>query len=132
MVLDPQGGAVSSTLPVQVSVAVPLAPSVVTGLPPWLHAVDVVVPPGYGTVFVTATLITLLSGFRLETLNVQMIAAPGDAKVGQVFEIPNPVVTWMPLVRGLLLSVKTVRVWPVPSVAIFEQGVTALAAPKAP
>ena len=42
------------------------------------------------------------------------------------------VVTWMPLVRGLLLSVKTVRTWPVPSVAIFEQGVTALAAPKAP
>ena len=46
IVLDPQGGAVSSTLPVQVSVAVPLAPSVVTGLPPWVQTVDVVGPPG--------------------------------------------------------------------------------------
>jgi hypothetical protein len=33
MVLKPQSGEVSFTLPVQVSVAVPLAPSVVTGLP---------------------------------------------------------------------------------------------------
>src|SRR5439155_697343 len=132
MVLGPQSGATSSTLPVHVSVAVPLAPSVVTGLPPWLHGVDVVVPPGNGTVFVTATLITLLSGFRFETLNVHVIAAPGDANVGHVLEIAKPVVTWMPLVRGVFLSVKTVRVWPVPSVAIREHGVTRLAAPKAP
>src|SRR5438105_3697161 len=115
MVLAPQAGAISSTLPVQVSVAVPLAPSVVTGLPPWLHGVDVVVPPGNGTVFVTVTLITSLSGFRFETLNVHTIAAPGDANVGQVFEIPNPVVTWMPVVRGLVRSDRAVRIWLVPS-----------------
>src|SRR5258706_75669 len=132
MVLKPQAGAVSLTVPVQVSVAVPLAPSVVTGLPPWLHGGEVVVPPGNGTVFVTATLITLLSGFRFETLNVHVIAAPGAANVGHVLEIANPVVTWMPLVRGAFLSVRTVRVCPVPSVAIREQGVTRLAAPKAP
>src|SRR2546427_577385 len=128
MVLAPHGGAISSTAPMQVSVAVPLAPSVVTGLPPWLHGVDVVVPPGNGTVFVTATLITLLSGFRFETLNVHTIAAPGDAKVGHVLEIANPVVTWIPLVRGLVRSDRTVRIWLVPSVAIREHGVTKLAA----
>src|SRR5258706_6288097 len=132
MVLGLQGGAASSTVPVQVSVAVPFGPSVVTGLPPWLHGVDVVVPPGNGTVFVTATLITLLSGFRFWTLNVQTIAAPGDANVGHVFEIANPVVTWIPLVRGLVRSDRAVRIWLVPSVAIPEQGVTRLAAPKAP
>src|SRR5258708_13731355 len=99
-----QGGAVSLTLPVQLSVAVPLGPSVVTGLPPWLHGTDVVVPPGNGTVFVTATLITLLSGFRFETLNVQTIAAPGDAQVGQVFETPNPSVTRSPLFLSFLLA----------------------------
>src|SRR5258706_160080 len=132
MVLAPQGGATSSTAPVQVSVAVPLAPSVVTGLPPWLQTVDVVVPPGNGTVFVTATLITLLSGSRFDTVNVHTIAAPGDANVGHVLEIANPVVTWIPLVRGAFRSVRTVRVCPVPSVAILEQGITRLAAPKAP
>src|SRR5258706_282237 len=116
----------------QVSVAVPLAPSVVTGLPPWVQTWDVVVPPGNGTVFVTATLITLLSGFRFETLNVQTIAAPGDANVGHVLEIATPVVTWIPLVRGAFRSVRTVRVCPVPSVAILEHGVTRLAAPHAP
>src|SRR6185369_16854697 len=127
-----QAGAVSFTAPVQLSVAVPFGPSVVTGLPPWLHGVDVVVPPGNGTVFVTATLITLLSGFRFETLNVHVIGAPGDANVGHVFEIAKPVVTWIPLVRGAFRSVKTVRTCPVPSVAIREHGVTRLAAPKAP
>src|SRR5260221_27235 len=132
MVLAPQGGATSSTLPVQVSVAVPLAPSVVTGLPPWLQTWDVVVPPGNGTVFVTATLITRFPGSRFETLNVHTIAAPGDAIVGHVLEIANPVVTWIPLVRGAFRSVRTVRVCPVPSVAILEHGVTRLAAPKAP
>jgi hypothetical protein len=59
-----QAGAVSLTLPVQVSVAVFFGPSVVTGLLPWLQGVDTAEPPGNGTVFVTATLITLLSGFR--------------------------------------------------------------------
>src|SRR5260221_363895 len=132
MVLDPQGGATSSTLPMQVSVAVPLAPSVVTGLPPWVQTCDVVVPPGNGTVFVTERLMTVLSGFRFWTLNVHVIAAPGDANVGHVFEIANPVVTWIPLVRGAFMSVRTVRVCPVPSVAIREHGVTRLAAPKAP
>src|SRR5258706_3961614 len=132
MVLGLQGGAASSTVPVQLSVAVPFGPSVVTGLPPWLQGVDDVVPPGNGTVFVTATLITLLSGFRFWTLNVQTIAAPGDANVGHVFEIANHVVTWIPLVRGAFMSVRTVRVCPVPSVAIREHGVTRLAAPKAP
>src|SRR5260221_12949 len=116
----------------QVSVAVPLAPSVVTGLPPWVQTCDVVVPPGNGTVFVTARLMTLLAGSRFATVNVHSKAGPGAANVGHVLEIANPVVTWIPLVRGAFLSVSAVRVWPVPSVAIREQGVTRLAAPKAP
>src|SRR5258706_581936 len=132
MVDEPQGGATSSTAPVQVSVAVPLAPSVVTGLPPWLQTVDVVVPPGKGTVFVTARLITLLPGSRFETLNVHVIPAPGDTNVEHDLLIANTAVTCSQLVRGAFLSVRTVRVCPVPSVAILEQGVTRLAAPKAP
>src|SRR5260221_178437 len=132
MVDEPQRGRTSFTVPVQLSVAVPFGPRDVTVLTPWLHGVEVVVPPGSGTVFVTATLITLLSGFRFETLNVHTIAAPGDANVGHVLEIANPVVTWIPLVRGAFRSVRTVRVCPVPSVAILEHGVTRLAAPKAP
>src|SRR5437773_365916 len=95
MVLAPQAGAISSTLPVQVSVAVPLAPSVVTGLPPWLQAVDVVVPPGKGTVFVTERLMTVLAGSRFVTENVHENGVPGaSGSDGQVFEIERPVVFW--------------------------------------
>jgi hypothetical protein len=63
----PQGGAVSSTLPVQVSVAVPFGPSVVTGTPapgPWRQGTPVVVPPGKGTVFVTVSPVTLKDGSK--------------------------------------------------------------------
>jgi hypothetical protein len=63
----PQGGAVSLTLPVQVSVAVPFGPSVVTGVPapgPWRQGTAVVVPPGKGTVFVTERPVTLKAGSR--------------------------------------------------------------------
>jgi hypothetical protein len=64
-----QAGAVSVTLPLQVSVAVPLGPSVVTGAGgvPWLQGVAVVVPPvhvgglGQGTVFETESPVTLLT-----------------------------------------------------------------------
>src|SRR5260221_501260 len=95
MVLKPQAGAVSLTVPVQVSVAVPLAPSVVTGLPLWLHGVDVVVPPGNGTVFVTARLMTVLPGSRFVTENVHEKALRGGTgSDGQVFEIERPVVFW--------------------------------------
>jgi len=59
-----QGGAVSCTLPVQVSVAPPLGPRVVTGLPPWEHWTATAVPPGKGTVLVTARLMTLNAGSR--------------------------------------------------------------------
>jgi hypothetical protein len=97
-----------------------------------LHGVDTGEPPGNGTVFVTATLMTLLSGFKFLTVNVHVMPAPGDANTGQVFVIAKPVVTWIPLVRGLVLSVRTVRTWLAPSVAIREHGVTRLAAPKAP
>jgi hypothetical protein len=52
-----QAGAVSVTLPVQVSVAEPFGPSVVTGLPPWLQETAVVTPSEQlvvqGNVFVT-------------------------------------------------------------------------------
>jgi hypothetical protein len=63
----PQGGAVSSTLPVQVSVAVPFGPSTVTGVPapaPWRQGTAVVGPPGKGTVFVTERPVTALAGSR--------------------------------------------------------------------
>ena len=115
MVLEPQGGAISSTLPVQVSVAVPLAPSVVTGLPPWLHGVDVVVPPGNGTVFVTERLMTVLPGSRFVTENVHVNGVPGACgSDGQVFVIERPVVFWqakiltefdVPAEIGVLLAV---------------------------
>ncbi len=95
MVLDPQGGATSSTAPMQVSVAVPLAPSVVTGLPPWVQTWDVVVPPGNGTVFVTERLMTVLPGSRFVTENVHWNGVPGaSGSDGQVFEIERPVVFW--------------------------------------
>src|SRR5260221_12231897 len=95
MVLKPQAGAVSLTVPVQVSVAVPLAPSVVTGLPLWLHGVDVVVPPGNGTVFVTARLMTVLPGSRFVTENVHEKALTGGTRSGgEVFETERPVVFW--------------------------------------
>src|SRR5258706_13503184 len=95
MVLDPQGGATSSTLPMQVSVAVPLAPSVVTGLPPWVQTCDVVVPPGNGTVFVTERLMTELAGSRFVTENVHWNGVPGaSGSDGQVFVIERPVVFW--------------------------------------
>src|SRR5204863_9125508 len=95
MVLDPQGGATSLTAPVQVSVAFPLAPSVVTGLPPWLQTVGVVVPPGKGTVFVTGRLMTVLAGSRFVTENVHENGVPGaSGSDGQVFEIERPVVFW--------------------------------------
>jgi hypothetical protein len=77
----------------QVSVAVPLAPSVVTGFPPWVQTVDVVVPPGNGTVFVTARLMTVLAGSRFVTENVHWNGVPGASALdGQVFEIDRPVV----------------------------------------
>ena len=95
MVLAPQAGAVSFTLPVQVSVAVPLAPSVVTGLPPWLQTVDVVGPPGKGTWLVTARLMTVLFGSRFVTENVHEKGLRGGiGSDGQVFEIERPVVFW--------------------------------------
>jgi hypothetical protein len=62
--IAPQAGAVSFRLPVHVSVAVPFGPSVVTGFPLWMQGAAAGVPPGKGTVFVTATLITLLAGSR--------------------------------------------------------------------
>src|SRR5438132_868632 len=133
MVLAPQGGAVSSTLPVQVSVAVPLPPSVVTGLPFWLQGVDVTAPPGNGTWVVVVRLMTLKDGSRFWTENMHVKPAPGDTKTGQVFFIAKPVVmSRMPLGRGLLLSDRAVRTWLVPCVAIRAQGVTWLAAPKDP
>src|SRR5258706_6282873 len=95
MVLKPQAGAVSLTVPVQVSVAVPLAPSVVTGLPLWLHGVDVVVPPGNGTVFVTARLMTVLPGSRFVTENVHVNAVPGaTGSEDEVFLTDRPVAFW--------------------------------------
>jgi hypothetical protein len=54
----PQAGVVSVTLPVQVSVGLPSAPSAVTGEPPWVQSTEDVVPPGKGTVLVTARLLT--------------------------------------------------------------------------
>jgi hypothetical protein len=58
-----QAGAVSVTLPVQASVAEPLGPSVVTGLPPWLQETGVVTPSEQfglqGTEFVTERPVTL-------------------------------------------------------------------------
>jgi hypothetical protein len=62
-----QGGAVSSTLPMQVSVAVPFGPSVVTGVPapaPCKHWTGTAVPPGKGTVFVTERPVTLKAGSK--------------------------------------------------------------------
>src|ERR1700693_3061340 len=97
MVLDPHAGAVSLTLPVQVSVAVPLGPSVVTGLPLWLQTVDVVGPPGKGTWLATARLMTLLAGAgsRFVTENVHVNPLPGaTGSEGQVFVIARPVVFW--------------------------------------
>ncbi len=44
--LKPQAGAVSLRLPVQLSIALPFGPSVVTGLPFWLQGAAEVVPPG--------------------------------------------------------------------------------------
>ena len=115
MVDEPQGGATSSTAPVQVSVAVPLAPSVVTGLPPWVQTWDVVVPPGNGTVFVTARLTTVLAGSRFVTENVHWNGVPGaSGSAGQVFVIERPVVFWqakiltefdVPAEIGVLLAV---------------------------
>ena len=64
----PEGGAVSLTLPVQVSVAVPFGPSVVTGEPapgPWRQGTATGVPPGKGTVFVTERPVTLKAGSKL-------------------------------------------------------------------
>ena len=63
----PQAGAVSLTLPVQVSVEVPFGPSVVTGVPapdPWRQGTATGVPPGDGTVFVTWRPVTLKAGSR--------------------------------------------------------------------
>ena len=63
----PQGGAVSSTLPMQVSVELPFGPSAVTGEPapgPWRHWTATGVPPGKGTVFVTERPLTLKAGSR--------------------------------------------------------------------
>jgi hypothetical protein len=95
MRFGPQAGAVSLTVPVQVSVAVPLAPSVVTGLPPWLQTVDVVGPPGNGTWLVTARLTTVLFGSRFVTENVHWNALRGGTgSEGQVFDIERPVVFW--------------------------------------
>ena len=106
-----QAGAVSLTLPVQVSVVVPLGPSVATGLPPWLHGVDVVGPPGNGTVLVTARLVTLKSGSRFLTENVHVMPLPGDAQTGQLFVVAKPVVvTRALLVRGALRSDRAVRI----------------------
>src|SRR6266446_8131410 len=115
MVLDPQGGATSSTAPMQVSVAVPLAPSVVTGLPPWVQTWDVVVPPGNGTVFVTERLMTVLAGSRFVTENVHWNGVPGASGLdGQVLVIERPVVFWqakiltefdVPAEIGVLLAV---------------------------
>jgi hypothetical protein len=44
--LPPQAGAVSLRLPVQVSVALPFGPSVVTAPPFWLQGTAAAVPPG--------------------------------------------------------------------------------------
>jgi len=93
MLLEPQAGAVSCTLPVQVSVAVPLGPSDVTGLPPWLQGADVVVPPGKGSVLVTERLVMLLLGSRfvIEKLHVNVLpGATGPS--GQVLETERPTV----------------------------------------
>ncbi len=57
--LPAQAGAISLKLPVQVSVALPFGPRVVTGLPLWLQGTAETVPPGNGTVFVTDRLMTL-------------------------------------------------------------------------
>ena len=60
-------GAVSSTLPVQVSVPVPYGPRVVTGVPapgPCMHWTATGVPPGEGTVFVTERPVTPKAGSR--------------------------------------------------------------------
>jgi hypothetical protein len=57
--LPAQAGATSFRIPVQVAVALPFGPRVVTGLPFWLQATAKAVPPGYGTVFVADRLTTL-------------------------------------------------------------------------
>ena len=83
------------TLPVQVSVAVPFGPSVVTGEPapgPWRHGTAVTVPPGNGTVFVTERPVTLKDGSRLCTVNVHVKPTPGGDVGGQLLETPIPVV----------------------------------------
>jgi hypothetical protein len=93
--LAPHGGAVSSTLPWQVSVAEPNGPSAVTGLPapgPWRQGTADVVPPGEGTVFVTLRPVTLKAGSRFWTTNVHVKMAPGAADGGQLLETPMPVV----------------------------------------
>ena len=64
---DASQGAVSSTLPVQVSVALPFGPRVVTGVPapgPWRQGTATGVPSGKGTVFVTWRPATLKVGSR--------------------------------------------------------------------
>jgi hypothetical protein len=90
--VEVQAGVVSSMVPVHVSVAVLSAPSVVTGLAPWLQATGVVGPAGNGTVFVTARLMTPCWSSWFWTEKVHMMAVFGGANAGQVFKTRNPVV----------------------------------------
>ena len=115
--LEVQAGAVSSTLPVQVSVPLPLAPSVVTGLPLWVQGTAVGVPPvqvgksGHGTVFATARLVMLLLGsrFRTEKVHANMLPAATDP-TGQVLVSAIPTGSKTPSVPALLLLAKVVVV----------------------
>ena len=54
---------------------------------------DTGLPPGKGTVFVTARLMTVLAGSRFWTVYEHENEAPGGSMVGQVLVIPRPVVT---------------------------------------
>lgn len=98
VLVAPQAGAVSCTLPVQVSPAVPFGASEVAVGPPE-QGTGTVVPPvhvggsGQGTVFVTERSVRLSPGSRFVTEKVQVNMLPGGMGAsGQVFLIPIPVV----------------------------------------
>jgi hypothetical protein len=97
--VEPQAGAVSSTLPEQVCVALPFGPSVPSGLPAWWQTTAVVTPPVQkggslqGIVFVTVRLVTVLAGSRFVTVKLHVKRLPvATGLEGQVFDTCRPVV----------------------------------------
>ena len=93
----------------------PLGCSVVTGVPAGnSHGMATAVPPGKGTVFVTATLMTVLTLSRFWTVYEHENEAPGGSVEGQVLVIPTPTVARgpVPLLLGARVVVVVVRdVW---------------------